>query len=75
MIDMSEKYGKYYYIHDNKLIIMNYSIICFEYTLITKNKLKKIYTKSVSKTKKEHYKFICFFEFFEPIKEGYLIYK
>lgn len=69
--------SKKYYIHDNILVLFDYSIVYFEYKLFTKNRLKKVYTKSAEKPdhKGQHYEFICIFEFEKPINEGFMFYK
>lgn len=76
-INLERKISPYHYIHDNKLILWDYSISSFRYLLITDNKLKRIYTKSIEKEnhKGEHYRFVCIFEFLNNITDGVLIYK
>jgi len=78
-LDLSKPYGKKYYIHDNKLILWDYSIAYFEYLYEGSNTLLRFYTKSVEDKphldRRIHYKFIAFFEFADPLVSGYMTYK
>lgn len=77
-IDLSNKYSKKYIIENNKLYILNYSIVKFNYSYIGDNPILKIETKCIEDLKKltkiDPIEFICIITFKENIKDGILIY-
>lgn len=64
-------------IEGNKMWILDYDIISFEYKYYGKNKLKKLTTKSTESRSRrlEHFDFIAELVFEKPITEGVFMYK
>ena len=76
VVDFSKKIGYKWMIEGNRLIVLNYSHIFFEYNNFSDNMIERIETKSLegSDHKGEHNNFVAIFTFAEPLNSGTLTY-